>query len=304
MKTQERPRGASVVETPIAPPATRPTISPERSPEPAPPPTRPEPAVNGAAVPARATATAPTPPPVVREPARRGRSLRRWLLIPLLLVALAVAGGVGYRYWYEDTHYVSTENASITGALVQFGSLNAGRVAAVNVDVGARVVARTEVAQVTLPAAVSATSDGASRLAYTGADDQRVPVIAPVSGIVAARLSNPGDTVQAGQAMLAIVDPRQLWVQANIEETRVGRLAVGQYVEIRLDSLDRTVGGRVQAITPATASSFSLLPQQNTTGNFNKITQLVPVKIVFENPDLPLTLGSSVEVKIHIRADD
>jgi multidrug resistance efflux pump len=91
-----------------------------------------------------------------------------------------------------------------------------------------------------------------------------------------------------------------LWVNANVEETQVKKLVIGQRVDIHVDALDIEVPGRVAAITPASASTFSLLPSQNLSGNFTKVTQLVPVKIELEQPDPRLAIGTSVEVKIRI----
>lgn len=253
-------------------------------------------AANGHAGPA--PQHAPTPPPASVEPRKRGR--RRFILLALLLAVLAAGGTVGYRYYYDSTHFVTTDNAMLTGRLVQVGPLVAGRVAEVRYDVGQRVAKNTVVARVAVPVSVGTTVNGQPRLEFRATDDALVDVTAPADGVVIARAANPGDTVPAGQSLLTLVDPRSLWVNANIEETQVKKLSIGQHVDVHVDVLDVDLSGKVVAITPASAATFSLIPSQNVSGNFTKVTQLMPVKIELDQADPRLAVGTSVEVKIRI----
>ena len=109
-----------------------------------------------------------------------------------------------------------------------------------------------------------------------------------------------GASVAAGQAIVSLVDPTQLWVNANIEETNVARLKPGQTVTVHVDALNADIPGKVEAVTPATANTFSLLPTSNTSGNFTKVIQLVPVRIAVNLGNQPLLLGANVEVKIRV----
>jgi multidrug resistance efflux pump len=217
-----------------------------------------------------------------------------------VVLVLAVVAIFGYRYWYNATHYVWTDNAQIAGPIVSVGTLNAGQVSAVLTDVGQRVQAGQVVARVVVPETTGATGSGTPTLAISNVNNQTVDVVSPVSGIVAERLAEPGATVAAGQSIVAVTDPFRLYVEANVNETDVDRVQVGQAVDVTVDSLGLTLPGRVAAITPASASTFSLLPQQTTSGNFSKVVQVVPVKIAVDYGNLPLTVGSSVEVNIHI----
>lgn len=222
-------------------------------------------------------------------------------LIALLTVAaLALGGYLGYGYWLEQTYYVTTENAQVAGAMIQVGSLSAGRVAAVNVDVGHRVERDQVVATVALPSVQSMTPAG-PRMGFLGTDDAVVEVRSPIAGVVVARFGHRGDTVAVGQPIVAVVDPKALWVNANVEETAIGRVAIGQPVEVYVDSLRKEIPGQVVAITPATAATFSLLPQQNASGNFNKVVQLVTVRIAVGYGDESLLLGSSARARIRVR---
>ena len=121
------------------------------------------------------------------------------------------------------------------------------------------------------------------------------------TGIVVARLSHVGGTVAAGQPIYSLVDPSRVWIKANIEETKLARLQPGQPVDVYVDALGYHFEGRVMAITPASAATFSLLPSQNASGNFVKVTQLVPVKIEVNAAGATLPLGTSATVRIKVR---
>jgi multidrug resistance efflux pump len=234
-------------------------------------------------------------------PARGARPARRapGILAVLLLVAAALVGGYfGYRYWQDQSLYITTDNALVTGSLVQVGSLNAGRVLNVAVDVGDRVAGDQEVATITMPTSLTTTGNGTKKMGYRATDDQLMDVRAPIGGVVVARQANPGDTIAAGQTLLTLVDPNKLWVQAQIEETKIGRVHIGQPVEVSVDTLGQVLPGRIIAINRATSATFSLIPQTTSSGSFTKVTQLVPVKIMVAYGQTPLVLGSSVEVKI------
>src|SRR5262249_19827077 len=157
------------------------------------------------------------------------------------------------------------------------GSLNAGRIVATRVDVGRPVRDGQEIAVVAMPREVGSSGVGtAPRMGLTGTDDSLVPVYAPLNGIVAARIGQVGGTVSAGQPIYALIDPAQVWVKANIEESNAWRVQAGQAAVIHVDALNRDFWGHVDAITPASAATFSLLPANNASGNFTKVTQYVP----------------------------
>jgi multidrug resistance efflux pump len=244
----------------------------------------------------------PDPELAARYQARPRKRKRLLLLFPILLIALGAATLLGYRYWYETTYFVSTDNASVTGDLVQVSSLNAGRIVATRVDLGRPVREGQEIAVVAMPREVGSTAAGAApKLGITGTDDSLVPVYSPLNGIVAARMGNVGGTVTAGQPIYALVDPAKVWIRANVEEASAWRVEVGQAAEIHVDALNRDFVGHVDAITPASAATFSLLPASNASGNFTKVTQYVPVKFVVDARGVVLPLGTSVEVRIRVR---
>ena len=132
---------------------------------------------------------------------------------------------------------------------------------------------------------------------------QYTRIVAPVSGEVNKTVV-VGLNVQAGQQMLTVVPLEDVWVTANYKETQLRNMKVGQRAEIHVDSSGRTYKGHVDSVAGATGPLFSLLPPENATGNYVKIVQRVPVKIVLdpgENQDRQLRPGMSVEPDVYLR---
>ncbi len=143
-----------------------------------------------------------------------------------------------------------------------------------------------------------------ARVEQTNLEVSYTKIFAPVSGQVTRKSVELGALVQPGQFLLAIVQPEK-WVVANFKETELTHMVPGQKVKIKIDSYPgKTFKGHVDSIQRGTGARFSLLPPENATGNYVKVVQRVPVKIVFdENPDAehPLALGMSVVPEVNIR---
>jgi membrane fusion protein (multidrug efflux system) len=128
-------------------------------------------------------------------------------------------------------------------------------------------------------------------------------VLAPVTGEVTKKVV-VGLNVDPGEQLLTVVPLDQVWITANFKETQLKHMRPAQKVEITCDSNDRTYKGHVDSIAGATGPIFSLLPPENATGNYVKIVQRVPVKIVLEqgeNRDHQLRPGMNVEAKVYLR---
>jgi len=135
---------------------------------------------------------------------------------------------------------------------------------------------------------------------------QYTTVVAPVSGVVGQRSVQPGQNVSPGQQLMTIVplDSENIWVTADFKETQLTYMQPGQPVKISVDTYGRTYDGHVLNIGGATGSRFSLLPPENATGNYVKVVQRIPVKIVFEkgqDPQHLLRPGMSVEPKVRVK---
>ncbi|ODV15712.1 MAG: hemolysin D [Rhodanobacter sp. SCN 68-63] len=147
----------------------------------------------------------------------------------------------------------------------------------------------------------------AAKLRAAYLDDLRTTIVAPVDGYVAKRSVQLGQRVAPGMAMMAVVPLHQVWIDANFKETQLTHMRIGQPVDVDVDVYggDVTFKGKVQSLGVGTGSAFSLLPAQNATGNWIKIVQRVPVRIVFTEPKqldahpLRLGLSSNVEVSLH-----
>lgn len=132
---------------------------------------------------------------------------------------------------------------------------------------------------------------------------QYTRITAPVSGVVNKTVV-VGLNVQPGQQLLTVVPLEEVWITANFKETQLRQMKVGQRAEIHADSSGRTFKGRVESIAGATGPLFSLLPPENATGNYVKIVQRIPVKIVLdpgENQDHQLRPGMNVVPDVYIR---
>lgn len=144
-----------------------------------------------------------------------------------------------------------------------------------------------------------------ARLPVLDAQLANTQVVAPLTGIVARRWVLSGDVVQPGQPMFSIYGLGDLWITANFEETKVRHLHPGDSVGVDVDAYpDHEFVGRVRWIGAAAASQFSLIPPNNASGNFTKVTQRVPVRIALErvaaaaDDSVKLVAGMSVEVRI------
>ncbi|HEV2681385.1 MAG TPA: HlyD family efflux transporter periplasmic adaptor subunit [Rhodanobacter sp.] len=146
----------------------------------------------------------------------------------------------------------------------------------------------------------------AARLRAAFLDDARATLVAPVDGYVAKRSVQVGQRVQPGAALMAVVPLHGVWVDANFKETQLTGMRLGQPVEIASDVYGSKVKykGKVQSLGVGTGSAFSLLPAQNATGNWIKIVQRIPVRIVFDDPSQldkhPLRLGMSLTVDVSL----
>lgn len=137
-------------------------------------------------------------------------------------------------------------------------------------------------------------------------DDQRTVIPAPVDGWVAQRAVQLGQHVQPGTPLMAVVPLERVWVDANFKETQLARMRIGQPVTLTADLYGDSVRyqGHVAGLGIGTGSAFSLLPAQNATGNWIKIVQRLPVRIVLDDGQLqqhPLRIGLSMAVRVDLR---
>ncbi|MFA6211059.1 MAG: HlyD family secretion protein [Candidatus Obscuribacterales bacterium] len=152
--------------------------------------------------------------------------------------------------------------------------------------------------QAALLQAETETTNAANQLSYTS-------IVSPIAGRVGHKTVEVGQQIERGQALLSVVSDDK-WIVANFKETQLSKMTVGQEVEIHIDALPQKIfKGHVESIAPASGAQFALLPPDNATGNFTKVVQRVPVKIVFEPHSIKgyenrLTPGMSARPEVHV----
>jgi len=160
------------------------------------------------------------------------------------------------------------------------------------------------VAKARVAAAQTEAAEKASDLDFERLQRSYATVTAPIDGIVSRKIVEPGQLVQAGQTLLSVASETDVWVVANFKETQLTRMKPGQDVDFEADTYPGVAfHGKIDSISGATGARFALLPPDNSTGNFVKVTQRVPVKIVLAqapDADHPLRPGMSVDAVVRV----
>lgn len=128
-------------------------------------------------------------------------------------------------------------------------------------------------------------------------------ITAPISGIVAKKNVDEGENIAVGQPIISITNPADSWIEANIEETAIGKVQIGQVVKFKIDAYPgKEFRGEVTEVGTATGSQFALLPSDNASGNFTKVTQRLPVKIkVTDAVNAVMKPGMSAVIDIQVK---
>ncbi|WP_134686310.1 efflux RND transporter periplasmic adaptor subunit [Brevibacillus migulae] len=217
--------------------------------------------------------------------------MNRKTVLTLILTLMVISGaGIGGYYWYEGQHYVKTEDARVAGDIYRIMPRISGKITSLAINDGDPVVSDQIVGQ-------QDTTNLPTNLLDNAA------LRAPITGTVLKTLAKVGEVVSPGQAVAMVVDESKLYISANIEETEVGRLQLGQKVDIEIDAFPgKQLVGHVSEIGQATNSTFSLLPASNTSGNFTKVTQRIPIKIAIDTAtDIDLSTGMNAFIKIEVK---
>ncbi|MDQ0246653.1 multidrug resistance efflux pump [Bacillus fengqiuensis] len=214
---------------------------------------------------------------------------RKLVLTILLAVMISSGGGIGYYYWYQGAHYVKTEDARIQGDQYRVMPQISGEITHIDIQEGDTLQKNEAIAE-----------QDVSNMDPSMIDKSIIR--APISGNVIKVFSKEHETAAPGQAVALMVNMGEVYVSANIEETEITKIKEGQVVEISVDTLDgKVIAGKVRKIGQAANSVFSLIPATNTSGNFNKVKQRIPIEIAVNKPeDMELIPGTNVEIKIHI----
>jgi len=216
-------------------------------------------------------------------------NFRKLISLNVIILLILVGGGFGaYAYYSNSVNYLSTDNASIAGQQVSIVAPASGKLTNWNGDVGSSFSKDQQIGT------ILASGTGSSTPA-------NIPVNIPTNGTVVQNNAVKDSFVAAGTPLATAYDMSHLWVTANIDETAINQVNPNQDVDIYIDAFPNTpLKGKVNSIGLATAGTFSLLPANNTSGNYTKVTQEIPVKITIDDTKrLNLLPGMNVTVKIH-----
>jgi EmrB/QacA subfamily drug resistance transporter len=221
-----------------------------------------------------------------RKDTRMRRFARPSVIIPAIVLAVILVGGVVGYLIYNNYNFYSTDDAQVTGTMVNIVPPTTGTLINLDVQVGSEVSAKQ----------IIGTIEPLSSLAPVQ------HLIAPTTGLIVAVPGVVGQLMSTTSTVAQETDPGTIKVTAYVDESAIKNVMVGQAVDIHVDAYNSTVTGHVSQIVGATAGQFSLLPTtDNSSGNYTKVSQRVPVDVQLDDAaDGSLLPGMSVEVTIHL----
>lgn len=225
------------------------------------------------------------------------------ILIAFIILVLVAGGGTGYYFLYQDSHFFTTQNAQLTADLVNITPEVTGKVTNWDVKEGDKVKSGQILGHQDISALV--TSSAINTQALNSMADSiaaKADIKSPIDGKVIKTNVVKGQVISPGMEVATIADIDNIYIKANIEETAIFKIKPSQKVDITIDAYSgKKFTGFVENIGQASESVFSIMPTLNTSGEFSKVTQLIPVKIGIVNEEnLTLMPGMNATVKIHI----
>ena len=223
------------------------------------------------------------------------------IAVAVILVIGAITGGY---FLFESLNYFKTNNASVSADTVKIMPLVSGTIESWNVQEGDDVKQGEVLGKQDVSSQISS-SDVNQAAMESSADTilSKAEIKAPIAGRIVQSNVVKGSMAATGSTVAVLADTSNLYIKANIEETDIFKIKVGQKVAIKIDAYpNKTFIGYVETISAATQSVITGSTAINTSGTFSKVTQLIPVKITLINDEnLPLMLGMNATVKISIR---
>lgn len=230
------------------------------------------------------------------------KKMKRFLLSIGLLILIG-GGTAGVWSLYEMVYYFSTDNTQIAADMVTITPEVIGKLKSWDVKEGDLVTLGQVLGKQDVSMLVSSTALSAQGLANTAdAIIRKAEIKSPLDGKVIRTDVIRGQVISPGMEIATIADTLHMYVKANIEETGIFKIQVGQNVDIKIDAYPgRRFKGSVERIGQATESAFNTFPSLNTSGEFSKVTQLIPVRIALVDiGTLTLMPGMNTTVRIHI----
>ena len=231
------------------------------------------------------------------------QKIKKIILLLGLLILLGAGTGITW-FIYENIHFFITENAQITADMITITPEITGKLKTWDIQEGdmvkaGQVLGRQEIGMMVTNTAmnVQALSNSADSII------SKTEIKSPIAGKVIQSNVIKGQVVAPGMEIATIADTAYFYIKANIEETDIFRIKPGQKVDIWIDAYPRRgFQGLVESIGQATELAFNIFPSLNTSGEFTKVTQYIPVKInIMNRGDLIFMPGMNAKVKIHIQ---
>lgn len=222
-------------------------------------------------------------PPTAKRPLKRST---RTALITIGIVTVITAVALVWIYVIEGRKYVSTDNAQIEGDKIAVNAPGSGTLTDWTATRGSRLVKNRVLGRIRIEG---------------GFVQPQQPIRAPGNGTVVVDNGVEGAFVVAGTPLAVAYDFSRIYVTARVDETDIDDVRVGQAVDISVDAFsDAALLGTVREVQGGAAGEFSVFPQSNTAGNYQKVTQVIPVKIAINNSQgFSLVPGMNATVKIH-----
>jgi multidrug resistance efflux pump len=211
---------------------------------------------------------------------------RKLIIINMIVIIIVAAIGIaGYYFYNQSSLYLETDNAQVSGQEISITAPSAGKLVSWSGSVGTKFNSGDPVGQIEV---------------QNGNTTQTIPIPIPQNGTIVQNDATADQYVIPGTPLADAYDMNNLFVTANIDETKIQDVKVGDVVDVYADAFPGiTLNGSVKSIGLATASTFSLLPSSSTNANFTKVTQVIPVMIKLNDIPGGLVPGMNVSVRIH-----
>jgi len=230
-------------------------------------------------------------------------NVRRLVLVNIFALVIVLAAiYFGYSYYYASNHYVKTDNAFVQGQVVPISAEFPGKLKDWTAKSGTAVTAGQTLGDVDQSLELQQLGVAVKTPAVANAVSTAAQLVSPITGTVVSTNAMQGQTVVPGQTLAQVVDLNNLYITANINETDIRHVDVGDTVDITLDAFpDLAVKGTVASIGLAANSTFAMIPPSNdASGTYTKVVQTIPVNISITGYSGDnLSPGMSATVEIH-----
>jgi len=228
------------------------------------------------------------------------------ILLVIVIAVVCIAGVVGW-YWYQGARYVATDDARVAADVISVSPEIVGKLLEWRVKEGDMVAKDGVLGRQDLGSALTSGALNPQAMgSVAGVVAEKAVLKAPIGGQVILSTGVVGELAAPGMSLAMIADTDNLYFSANIKEGDITRVKIGQPVDVSVDAFqNRQFHGRVLTIGRATSSTFSLLPAQNSGGNYTKVVQVIPIKIsILDRGSARLMVGMNASIKISVNETD